>query len=172
MQKYLWSVVLVALTVAVSIGVATASAGGGNSANAKLCNQGKWMNVQGSDGTQFGNEQECVSYAAKGGALISVPASVSVSYTPTPDPRFVNGECDVTIILSHFDPNASYTVAVSEIAEGELFPDYPGLFTVNTDSTGAGSVFTVSLPASYEASPRSINASVGTVSSGYQTIAC
>jgi hypothetical protein len=37
-QKYLWSVVLVAMAVSQSFGVATATAAkGGNSANAKLC---------------------------------------------------------------------------------------------------------------------------------------
>ena len=70
---YLWSVALVALTVALSVGVATATAGGGNSANAKLCQKGGWMSLVRSDGTSFNNQDECVSYAAKGGALQPKP---------------------------------------------------------------------------------------------------
>ena len=37
--------------------MATAGAGGGNSPNAKLCQKGGWVNVQGDDETQFINEQ-------------------------------------------------------------------------------------------------------------------
>jgi hypothetical protein len=64
---------LMALTVALSVGVATASAGGGNSANAKLCQHGGWINLQGSDGTQFVNQGECVSFGAHGGMIVPKP---------------------------------------------------------------------------------------------------
>ncbi len=46
-----------------------ASAGGGNSANAKLCQNGGWQNLVRSDRTPFANQGDCVSDAAHGGAL-------------------------------------------------------------------------------------------------------
>ena len=51
------------------IGVATASGGGGNSANAKLCQKNGWKKLLRSDGTAFRNQGDCVSYAAQGGTL-------------------------------------------------------------------------------------------------------
>jgi hypothetical protein len=42
-----------------------ASAGGGDSANAKMCQQG-WMNYVHADGTPFKSQGDCVSYAAHG----------------------------------------------------------------------------------------------------------
>ena len=61
------TVVLASLVV--GIGAATALAGGGNSANAKLCQQNGWMSLLRSDGTSFSNTGDCVSYAAQGGTL-------------------------------------------------------------------------------------------------------
>jgi hypothetical protein len=57
--------------LALTVGVATATAGGGNSANAKLCQKGGWQTLVRSDGSSFANQDECVSYAAKGGTLSS-----------------------------------------------------------------------------------------------------
>jgi hypothetical protein len=69
--RYSWSVVVVALTVALSVGVATASAGeGGNSANAKLCQKNGWTTLVRSDGSSFANQSECVSYGAHGNTLV------------------------------------------------------------------------------------------------------
>jgi hypothetical protein len=48
---------------------AAASAGGGNSANAHLCQHGGWQTLLRSDGSSFTNEGDCVSYAAQGGTL-------------------------------------------------------------------------------------------------------
>jgi hypothetical protein len=55
--------------LALTVGAATALAGGGNSANAKLCQKGGWRNFVRSDGSSFANEGDCVSYGAKGGTL-------------------------------------------------------------------------------------------------------
>ena len=62
-----WMVVLAGLVL--GIGAATASDGGGNSANAKLCQKNGWMNLLASDGTAFSNQGDCVSYGAQGGIL-------------------------------------------------------------------------------------------------------
>jgi hypothetical protein len=47
--------------------------GPGNSDAAKACQKGGYANLVGADGTQFANEGECVSYAARGGALVLDP---------------------------------------------------------------------------------------------------
>jgi hypothetical protein len=76
MRKYIWLIAALVLATALSLGVATANAGkgpGGNSANAKLCQKGGWMNLQGSDGTQFANQDECVSFGAHGGTIVPKP---------------------------------------------------------------------------------------------------
>ena len=79
MRRYVLSVLVVGLAVALSVGVATATAGGGNSANAKLCQKNGWMNQVRSDGTSFNNEDECVSYGAKGGTLMPKPTCTAGS---------------------------------------------------------------------------------------------
>jgi hypothetical protein len=43
---------------------------GGNSANAKLCQQGGWQALMDSSANAFGNEGACVSYGAQGGRSI------------------------------------------------------------------------------------------------------
>ena len=48
----------------------SALAGGGNSANAKLCQKGAWMNLVRADGTTFVDQAACVSYGASGGTPV------------------------------------------------------------------------------------------------------
>jgi hypothetical protein len=165
-HRYLWSFVLVALTVALSVGVATASAGGGNSANAHLCQKGGWMDLQGSDGTRFANQGECVSFGAHGGTIVAIPPpppSITMSFTPTSDPDF----CNITANLSHFDPNTQYSITFTghQGAAQQTF----GPFTVSTDSTGAGSITPFSF---IQVIPTTFEANVGAVGSGQQTVAC
>ena len=58
-------------TAVVCLGqTAVASAGGGNSANAKLCQKGGWQTLLRSDGSSFANQDACVSYAGQGGTLV------------------------------------------------------------------------------------------------------
>ena len=45
MHRSVLRVVVLGLVVALSVGVATATAGGGNSANAKLCQKNGWQSV-------------------------------------------------------------------------------------------------------------------------------
>jgi hypothetical protein len=54
-----------------TVGVANATAGGGgNSANAKLCQKDGWTTLIRSDGSSFANQGECVSDAAHGNTLV------------------------------------------------------------------------------------------------------
>jgi len=82
----LWTL-FVCTGVALAVGVASATAaGGGNSANAKLCQKNGWQTLARSTGQPFANEQDCVSYGAKGGTY----------GTPLPDLRLVvSSDCSV-----------------------------------------------------------------------------
>jgi hypothetical protein len=60
--------------------VAVASAGGGNSANAKLCQHGGWKTLYNSTtGAGFSSDGACVSYGAAGGQYSSLTWTASVS---------------------------------------------------------------------------------------------
>jgi hypothetical protein len=61
-------VVAVACLALFAVSVATAN-DSGNSANAKLCQKGSWVNFVRADGTPFANQDECVSYGAQGGTI-------------------------------------------------------------------------------------------------------
>jgi hypothetical protein len=50
---------------------------GGNSANAKLCQQGGWATLMDSTATPFGSQGECVSYGARGGVIYAL-ATITV----------------------------------------------------------------------------------------------
>jgi hypothetical protein len=63
------TMVFLCAALALTVGVSTATAGGGNSANAKLCQKGGWRLLVRSDGSSFANEAGCVSYGAAGGTL-------------------------------------------------------------------------------------------------------
>ena len=52
-------------------GSATAKPGSGNSANAKLCKS--WQTLYRSDGSSFANKDDCVSYGAMGGVILTEP---------------------------------------------------------------------------------------------------
>src|SRR5689334_10894903 len=107
---------------------ALAVAGGGNWANAKMCQKGGWQTLERSDGTAFATQSDCVSYAAGGGTVfaptLSVPSPVSGagvgSFTP-----------DFTITGTGFHASSS----------GTLTAFIPGLGTVivarpSTDASG------------------------------------
>jgi hypothetical protein len=125
-------VLVVAVAACGVIGVASAVAGGGNSANAKLCQKSGWQSAQTDTGGLFANAEDCTSYAANGGTLFS----------PALSPSFLN--CfgvafDGQIIyyafyafnLSGFHPNS---VVIFRLP-GSLYP-IPG-FTVTTDANGS-----------------------------------
>jgi hypothetical protein len=57
------------LLVAVSALTGTALAGGGGSTGAKLCQKDGWQSLVTSTGSTFASQEQCVSYAATGGAL-------------------------------------------------------------------------------------------------------
>jgi len=62
---------VVCAAIALTAGLATANAGGGNSANAKKCQKNGWQTLVTSTGATFTSEEQCTSYAARGGTLYS-----------------------------------------------------------------------------------------------------
>jgi len=50
------------------------AAGGGNAANAKLCQKGGWSTLMDTSGKKFANEDACVGYAAHGGPVYAAAA--------------------------------------------------------------------------------------------------
>ena len=99
---------LVSLMAAVPLGVSAQ----GNSDAAHLCQQGGWEDLQGSDGTLFANQDECVSYAAQGGMLITrTLPSIIVSVAPA-----VHGSGEPGYMISgtgtNFTPNAEVSLVV------------------------------------------------------------
>ena len=66
---------LVALfsALTLTVGATTALAGGGNSANAKSCQKNGWKSLYRSDGSTFANQDDCVSYSAHGGTILTSP---------------------------------------------------------------------------------------------------
>jgi hypothetical protein len=114
------------------VGVSGAVAGGGNSANAKLCQKSGWQSVQTDTGGVFADAEACTSYAANGGMLFS----------PALSPSFLNclglgfdGQITYyafySFSLSGFHPNSLVTFRLP----GSPYP-FPG-FTVTTDANGS-----------------------------------
>jgi hypothetical protein len=75
MKKLIIGVLVAAAAAAIMVPLALA--GGGNSDNAKACQQGGWQNLVRQDGTGFNNQGECVSYGAQGGLLKAKPPAVT-----------------------------------------------------------------------------------------------
>jgi hypothetical protein len=67
------------------VGLASPAGAGDNSANAKACQKGGYVNYTTATGTRFADTSECVSYAAEGGTLVALPDLVpDANCTPTP----------------------------------------------------------------------------------------
>lgn len=118
--------------LALTVGVATATAGGGNggnSANAKLCQKGGWQSLYRSDGSSFANQGQCVSYAAKGGALLQT----------APISAFLFGGGDVSHVYDFtgtgFTPNHAISFTASGFSSPSSNVEASG--TVTTDGSGA-----------------------------------
>jgi hypothetical protein len=90
--------ILVAASFAALALPTVALAGGGNSDNAKRCQQGGWQNLVRTDGTGFNNQDECVSYGAHGGVLAPKPTPVSgPMQVSEPSFNYNVNTCSVTV---------------------------------------------------------------------------
>jgi hypothetical protein len=121
------AIALLATAVVCLSQAAVASAGGGNSANAKLCQKGGWQALVRSDGSSFASEEQCVSYAAQGGTLAQ-PASIS-TYVQVSGVGFQR----VGVMGNGFTPNTAITFSESGLGPfGSVLA--PG--TVTSDPSG------------------------------------
>jgi len=75
MRRFVAAAFLVTASFGFNGGAAYA-AQNGNSAAAALCQKGGYANVMRIDGSLFTNTGECVSYAARGGQLVPLPATL------------------------------------------------------------------------------------------------
>ena len=109
-------VLFLCAALALTVGVATATAGG-NSPNAKLCQKNGWMNYQGSDGTQFTSEEQCVAFAAQGvGSIVPPPPTVDLGLsfvTPStlPGPSLASPSGDV-VLHNYSATGETYSVSI------------------------------------------------------------
>ena len=111
------TVVLASLVV--GIGAADALAGGGNSANAKLCQQNGWMNLLRSDGTSFSNTGDCVSYAAQGGTLHPIfTFTAELNGTSQNPPVASNGTGTVTVTWNTLTNEMTVDASFSGLTTG------------------------------------------------------
>ncbi|OJY54318.1 MAG: hypothetical protein BGP03_04200 [Pseudonocardia sp. 73-21] len=141
---------------------AIADTGGGNSAAAKMCQEGGYANYQRSDGTTFANEGACTSYSARGGMLVPIQVeSVNISFTPTFDPNY----CNVIVVLENFAPSTTYPAQLVVLDNGNSFN-----FTRSVMTDGTGSAATKVF--SYFNQNTSVTATVDGLSSSSTPIAC
>ena len=110
------------------VAASTALAGGGNSANAKLCQKGGWQTLQQSDGTPFANQSDCVSYAASGATLFGPKLTVTDLGCNT---ALAPGQDVWSQVATGFTPNSSLTI--EQGGESFLWPrpfDSSGSITI------------------------------------------
>ena len=69
-----------------------------------MCQKGGWQSLQGTDGTRFDNQDECVSYGAHGGTLESIPLGPNIHLEPREEP------CQWIFTASGFTPHTTYRI--------------------------------------------------------------
>lgn len=125
------AVVLLLSLLTVPFG-ANAAPGGGNGANAHLCQQGGWQDLTRTDGTPFKNQGDCISYAAQGGTVVTMP-SPAISATSSPGP-----------INANFGPTWLVTVSGTGFTPG-------GAVTIVSKAGTAPAIITITDPAKADA---------------------
>jgi hypothetical protein len=93
--------------------------GPGNSAAAHACQNGGWQNVVTSTGATFANQDECVAYAAHGGALAPKPTASLVMQFQNCTPSTTDAgrnNCYVAITGAGLQPNG--LLAYCRVTEG------------------------------------------------------
>ena len=85
-RRRLFTTTALALLLAIVAAGSGQAASGGNSENARLCQNDGWMTLATSDGAAFANPGACVAYAARGGALSPSAALVFELGTCSPAP--------------------------------------------------------------------------------------
>jgi hypothetical protein len=122
------------LVVAVGVGSSVALAGGGNSANAKLCQKNGWEALQTSSGGTLSSQGDCVVYAANGGPLFAPRLTATDSGC-----QVFEGFDVWTISATGFTPNSTGVVTFDGIVVPINYPiDGSGSATLLFASEEAG----------------------------------
>lgn len=110
-----FAILVVATSCAVAIPLADSVAQGGNSEDARACQQDGWASLARAEnpGIAFTDQSECVSYAAEGGQLVAyapptpTPEPSTYTYTLTIEPLdSTERSCAVIITASGYAPGA------------------------------------------------------------------
>jgi hypothetical protein len=104
------------------------ASGGGNAANAKLCQKGGWSKVMDSSAHKFADEDACVSYAAHNGAIYAL---ATLHVDACKDQPY-DGLC-IDLTGSGLEPGsvADTTISKNGFAVREDWPIVQGDGTVN-----------------------------------------
>ena len=133
MKRVVAVAALAAMTIA-SAGTAVAK-DGGKSANARKCQQNGWKTLMAANGTTFDNEQQCVSFAAQGGALVPLQRPPVANN----DTANTNEDTAVTIdvLANDTDPDGhTLTVTAAERARAATFADGTLIYTPAANFNG------------------------------------
>jgi hypothetical protein len=133
------SVLVLCSVLVLTVAVGTAEAGGGNSANAKLCQKGGWassgLQTASGESIAFGNQDACISYGAKTGPLFSP--------TLTADPTHVVEDEGSTLTATGFHPSSSGTLTDHVLGGSGGTVTFPVAITASGGlPAGVGTVFT------------------------------
>lgn len=100
--------------IALPVAAKPSGDGPGNSANARMCQQGGWQSHArlGSSGIAFNSQGECVSFGAHGGELVAL-RGFTVSWTPIENSQ----RCLSWVSVTGFEPG-TYPLSVSWYVNG------------------------------------------------------
>ena len=136
-----------------------ASAGGGNSANAKLCQKGGYANLyNASTGLAFTSQGACVSYGAHGNTYSSLTVTPSTS---------ANG---ATVSVSGFglQPGSTVTIHYTSTTSGSGF----ALIDANSSGGVVGSITEIDCPATLSVSATGTTSAGATITTPTVTATC
>ena len=133
------SVLVLCAMLVLTVAVATAEAGGGNSANAKLCQKGGWasagLQTATGESIAFGNQDACVSYGATTGPLFNPSL--------TADPAHVVEDEGSTLTATGFHPSSAGTLTDHLLGGSGGTVTFPVAITASGGlPAGVGTVFT------------------------------
>jgi len=105
---------------------------GGNSANARLCQNGGWQNVQTSDGVPFSSQGECVAAGAQGLGIVPLGPSPAFAFSFG---YSLSNLCTPIVTMTGFASNTTFTFTMDYrvIGTEEAHTVFLSQLTTNAD---------------------------------------